>query len=284
MKFRRRSFHIFSLFLAITFITLIPVQAKDMVIKEPPKSLSKYYPPKSKEPKWIQQMHKMSTHFGGVFVNLKEKDFENVDKHADKLVEEYKKTSEMVPEWEEYFDSKAAEKFARAAKTHDFEKVGKASGILGKTCGKCHAEHNVSVWTKFHWPSFDKIIITDPISEKEMEFGDYMGAISSSLKGVTVNFGEGQYGRSSKALKGFKSRYMELKSTCSKCHTTHDVKKFYVGKDADSAFKDLSKELNSEKPNTGKFWKNIGLLGKTGCKHCHLTHRSYSFIQEAWEK
>ena len=283
MKFHKRIFQILLLCFTITFLALSPVQAKDMVIKEPPKSLSKYYPPQSKEPKWIQQMHKMSTHFGGVFLNLKEKDFENVDMHADKLVEEYKKTSEMVPEWEEYFDIKAAENFAKAAKTHDIAKAGKASGVLGKTCGKCHAEQEVAVWTKFHWPNFHKVMVTDPITEKEMDFDDYMGAISSSFKGVTVNFGEGQYGRSAKALKGFKSRYMELKSICSKCHTTDDVKLFYVGKDANKAFEGLSKELNSEKPNPGKFWKNVGLLGKTGCKHCHLTHRTYSFIQETWE-
>ncbi|MEK9629591.1 MAG: hypothetical protein VW455_11295 [Nitrospinota bacterium] len=268
---------------ALVLFIVSPLQAKDMVVKEPPKSLSKYYPPQSKQPKWIQQMHKLSTHFGGVFVNLKEKDFENVDKHADQLVEEYKKTSEMVPEWEEYFDIKAAEVFAAAAKTHDIAKAGKASGGLGKTCGKCHAENEVSVWAKFHWPSFHKIEVTDPISEKEMEFEDFMGSISSSFKGVTVNFGEGQYGRAAKALKIFKSRYMELKSTCSKCHATQDVKRFYVGPDADKAFAGLSEELNSEKPNPGKFWKNIGLLGKTGCKHCHLVHRTNAFIQEAWE-
>ena len=262
----------------------IPVKAKDMTLKEPPQSLSKYYPPKSKEPKWIQQMHKMSTHFGGIFVNLKEKDFKNVDKHADKLVEEYQKTSEMVPEWEVYFDIKAAEAFAVAAKTHDIAKAGKASGELGKTCGKCHAEQEVAVWAKFHWPSFHKIKVTDPISEKEMAFDDYMSKISSSFKGVTVNFGEGQYNRSAKALKKFKSQFMELKSTCSKCHTTNDVKRFYVGIDADTAFTGLANELNSEKPNPRKFWKNIGLLGKTGCKHCHLTHRTYSFIQKSWEQ
>jgi hypothetical protein len=275
---------IISSVIAFTLLAILPVQAKDMIVKEPPKSLSKYYPPESKQPKWIQQMHKLSTHFGGVFVNLKEKDFENVDKHADKLVEEYKKTSEMVPEWEDYFDIKAAEAFAAAAKTHDIAKAGKASGGLGKTCGKCHAEQEVSVWTKFHWPSFHKIKVTDPVSEKEMGFDDYMGKISSSFKGVTVNFGEGQYGRSAKALKTFKTRYMELKSTCSKCHTTDDVKLFYVGKDANTAFAGLSKELNAANPNPGQFWKNIGLLGKTGCKHCHLVHRTYSFIQETWEK
>lgn len=274
------------LFFAVVFIFIgtFSVQAKDMVVKEPPKSLSKYYPPESKQPKWIQQMHKMSTHFGGVFVNIKEKDFENVDMHADKLVEEYKKTSEMVPEWEEYFDIKAAEAFAAAAKTHDIAKAGKASGKLGKTCGKCHAEQEVAVWAKFHWPSFHKIKVTDPISEKEVEFDKYMGSISSSFKGVTVNFGEGQYDRAAKALKIFKSRYMELKSICSKCHTTQDVKRFYVGPDADTAFAGLSQVLNAEKPNPPKFWKNIGLLGKTGCKHCHLVHRTNSFIQEMWEQ
>ena len=54
---------------AFVFIGILPIHAKDMIVKEPPKSLSKYYPPESKQPKWIQQMHKMSTHFGGVFVN-----------------------------------------------------------------------------------------------------------------------------------------------------------------------------------------------------------------------
>jgi hypothetical protein len=215
---------------AFIFIEILPIHAKDMVVKEPPKSLSKYYPPESKQTKWIQQMHKMSTHFGVVFVDLKEKDYKNIDMHADKLVEEYKKTSEMVPEWKEYFDIKAAEAFAAAAKTQDIAKAGKASGGLGKTWGKCHAEQEVSVWAKFHWPSFHKIKVTDPVSEKEIEFDDYMGSISSSFKGVTVNFGGGQYDRAAKALKVFESRYMELKSTCSKCHATQDVKRFMLAK------------------------------------------------------
>ena len=280
MKFFR------NLFIVIAFIlyAALPVAAGEMILKEPPKSLSKYYPPESQQSKWIQQMHKMSTHFGGVFINLKENDFENVDKHADKLVEEYKKTSEMVPEWEDYFDIKAAETFANAAKTHDIAKAGKASSGLGKTCGKCHAEQQVSVWAKFHWPSFQKIKITDPISEKETAFDDYMGSISSSFKTVTVNFGEGQYDHAAKALKMFKSRFMELKSTCSKCHITQDAKRFYVGPEIDTALTELSKELSHEKPNSEKFWKNIGLISKKGCKHCHLVHRTNSLIKKMWGK
>ena len=256
--------------------------AKDLVVKPPPEALSKFYPPESKEPKWIQQMHAMSGSLGGVFVNMREKDWENLDKNADAFLEAYKKTSEMVPEWEEYFDLDAAKKFNAAAKTHDPAQIGKAVGGVGKTCGKCHAENYVSVWTKFHWPSFAKIKITDPLEEKEMEFGDYMGKISGSFKGVTVNFKEGQYDRAAKALRGFKSRFMELKSVCSKCHTNDDVKLFYVGKTVDAAFEGLKTELAAEKPNPGNFWKNVGALGKLGCKNCHLTHRAYAIIQKTW--
>ena len=85
------SAHLYCFFIFIAF----PVAAEEMILKEPPKSLSKYYPPESQQSKWIQQMHKMSSHFGGVFLNLKEKDFENVDKLADKLVKEYKKTQKV---------------------------------------------------------------------------------------------------------------------------------------------------------------------------------------------
>ena len=280
MKFFRNLFVV----IAFIFWTALSVAAGEIILKEPPKSLSKYYLPESQESKWIEQMHKMSTHFGGVFINLKENDFENVDKHADKLVEEYKKTSEMVPEWEDYFDIKAAENFANAAKTHDIAKAGKASSSLGKTCGKCHAEQQVSVWAKFHWPSFQKIKITDPISEKETAFDDFMGSVSSSFKTVTVNFGEEQYDHAAKALKIFKSRFMELKSTCSKCHITQDAKRFYVGPEIDTALTELSKELSYEKPNSQNFWKNISLIGKKGCKHCHLVHRTNSLIKKMWEK
>jgi uncharacterized CHY-type Zn-finger protein len=100
-----------------------------------------------------------------------------VDKHANKLVEEY-------------FDIKAAEKIFEASKTHNIAKVGKASGPLSKTCSKCHAELKISVWTKFHWPSFHKIKVIGPISKKEMAFNDYMDKNSSSFKGVQLIFGK----------------------------------------------------------------------------------------------
>lgn len=260
-----------------------PAFAKDLVVKEPPDSLKKLYPPQSKEPKWIQQMHAISGNFSGVFTNMGEGDWENAEQRAQDFYKAYKETSELVPEWEDYFDLKAAKNFVDVVKTHDPKQIGEASGAVGKTCGKCHADQYVSVWAQFHWPRVDKIKIVDPVSEEELKYGKYMHKVSGSFNAVTTNFKEGQYDRSAKAVRGFKQRFMELKSTCSKCHTTDAVKQFFVGDDVEKAFDDMRAELMKEQPNPGVFWKNVGIIGKEGCKKCHLTHRGWAMIQEYWE-
>lgn len=271
---------------AVVFLLLTAgvSQAKELVVKEPPKSMDKLYPPQSKQPKWIQQMHKISGSFGGVFVNMKEKDWENADKKADAFLEAYGEAAKMVPEWKDYFDQEAAAAFVKAVKTHDPAKIGKASGGVGKTCGKCHEEQYLAVWTRYHWPKVEHMKITDPVNEKELEYGKYMKSLAGTFRATTVNFGEGQYARASKTARALEKRFMELKSTCSKCHVTDAVKQFFVGDEVGKALKGMQKELNADKPNPGAFWKNVGIVGKQGCKKCHLTHRAYAIIQEVWEE
>lgn len=280
-----RTFRTLAFAVAVLLLwTAAPALAKDLVVKEPPASLKKLYPPQSKEPKWIQQMHALSGNFGGVFTNMGEGDWENAEARAADFVKAYEETSKLVPEWEEYFDIKAAKNFAETVKTHDPKKIGEASGGVAKTCGKCHADNYVSVWAHFHWPSVENIKIMDPVSEEELGYGKYMHKISGSFNAVTTNFKEGQYDRSAKAVRGFKQRFMELKSTCSKCHTTDAVKQFFVGDEVNKAFDDMRDTLLQDKPNPGEFWKNVGIIGKEGCKKCHLTHRAWAMIQEYWEE
>ena len=135
----------------------VSTQAKEYIVKELPKKMDDYYPPKSKEPKWVQQMHKISGHFGGVFVDIKEKDWENAEKHADGLIKAYQEALDMMPDWKDYFDTDAVKQFAAAVKTRDPAKIGKASRPVGKTCHKCHEHTYVGVWTQYHWPSVENI-------------------------------------------------------------------------------------------------------------------------------
>ena len=246
--------------------------------------MDELYPPKSKTPKWIQQMHKISGGLGGVFVDMKEKDWENAEKQAQKFVDAYRKAEDMVPEWKDYFDHPAAEAFAEAVKTHDPAKIGKAVGPVGKTCKKCHKQQYLAVWTRYHWPPVEHMKITDPISEEKKEYGKYMSLLSGTFKTITVNYGEGQFKRSLKGVSNLKKRLTELKSTCSKCHVGDEVKQFFVGPSVIEALDNMKTELTKKEPNPGVFWKSVGTVGKQSCKNCHLTHRAYAIIQEVWEE
>jgi hypothetical protein len=142
----------------------------------------------------------------------------------------------------------------------------------------------VGVWTKYQWPSVENIKLVDPVGEKELKYDKYMGMLSGGINGVIVNFEEGKYDKSKKALGDFKKQYMELKSVCAKCHTGDAVKQFYVGEDVAKAFANLETELSAAKPVPANFWKNIETVSYEGCKKCHLTHRAYVIIRDAWEK
>ncbi len=271
------------LFLLIGILIPSASFADDYIVKEPPKSLDKLYPPLSKEPKWINQMHKVSGTFNGVLVNVRENDWENAEKSAGRFVEAYEETSKLVPEWKDYFDNDAVKKFAETVKTRDPGKIWKTVGPVGKTCGKCHKENYVAVWTRYSWPSVHKIKISDPVSEEELKYGKYMWKLAGSFNTLMTDFGDGQYDRSLKAAKNLKSRIQGFKSVCSKCHVDDSVKNFFVGSSVTAALDSIQTELVKSKPNPGVFWKNIGIIGKQSCKRCHLTHRSYAIIQEVWE-
>lgn len=271
-------------FAAMLCLAAFPAHAKDYIVKQPPKSMDELYPPKSPKAKWVDQMHKISGTFGGVFVDMKENDWENAEKLAGKFVEAYKEAADMVPEWKDYFDHDAARAFAETVKTHDPKEIGKAAGAVGKTCHKCHEQTYVAVWTRYHWPSVESIKITDPVTEEKKDYGKYMSLLAGTFRGATVNFNEAQYDRAAKAAGDMKKRLMEMKSTCAKCHVGDDVKQFFVGPAVSSALDAMKAELEKEKPNPGEFWKNVGVIGKQSCTACHLVHRASAIIQEVWEE
>jgi hypothetical protein len=245
--------------------------SKDYIDKEPPKSLDKPYPPINKERKWVDQMHKLSGVFIGVLVNMRENDWENAETHASHFVKTYEETSKIIPEWKDYFDNEAAKNFGETVKIRNPGKIWKTVGALGKTCGKCHKENYIAVWTRHSWPSVKKNKLSDPVTEKKISYGKFMWKLAGSFHGMTVNFGEKQFDRALKATKNLKSRMIKFKSLCSKCHVDDSVKNFFVSPSVFTAIDFIQVGLAKSEPNAGVFWKGTGMIGKQACKRCHLT-------------
>jgi hypothetical protein len=71
-------------------------------IKRPPKSLDNFYPPKSREKKFLAAMHNMATSFKATMFYLQAGNIERVKKWAENLVKSYIGIKDMVPEWQSY--------------------------------------------------------------------------------------------------------------------------------------------------------------------------------------
>jgi hypothetical protein len=272
------------------FFSPISAFSTDFIVSPPPKSMDKYYADSGKTSEWITQMRILSTTFSAIFANLDKKDWSLAEKKSAVFTDSYKKASEMIPEWEEEFDLKAANELKRSILAKDLEKLGIASKALQKTCSHCHSKNNTSVWARYHWPSTDNIKVLDPLDEKELPYDVFMEKLSDSLNMISLNFEQEDTQRAWRSLDVFKKRLISLRSVCAKCHVDEwtkgstSVKEFFIGDDILGILQEIKKDFATGEPSEKDFKKNIDYINKRSCKSCHLVHRPVAAIQEAWYK
>jgi len=252
--------------------------------------MDKYYADPGMPSEWITQMRKLNTAFSAIFISMDKKKWNPAEKNAALFFDLYKKASEMVPEWEEEFNLKAANEFKESILTKDRKIIEAASKTLKKTCSNCHLKNNNSVWIQYHWPSTESIKVLDPLEEKEVNYQIYMNKLSNSLERVTINFEQENFQQAWKALDIFTKRLTSLRSVCSKCHVTEwtkssaSVKDFFVGGDIMDSLQKIKKEFATGEPSEKVFRKNMDHINKRSCKMCHLVHQPTAFIQRIWKQ
>ncbi len=257
--------------------------ADKVVLKKPPESLKKYYPPKSQKFEFLSNMYSMSTSFYAVNLNINEGKWEKALEWAKKLRDTYLETSKMVPEWKDYFKPKLAEDFVKAVRSKNVDKVIEASKKLGQTCSKCHQDNQIAVKLVFHFPSFDEIKLEDPIEFMEMETSEYMKKLSNSMKALKVYLTQGDIEMAQEAGINFVERARGLRAMCSKCHTQKISEEAILGKAYEEALSKIEELLSAEKPNKEEIFKNLTLVGTT-CTKCHNVHLIPEMVQEAFAK
>lgn len=278
--------------IVLLFFFFSPLSAfsSDFVVSPPPKSMDKYYSDSGKISEWIAQMRILSTAFSAIFVSLDMKNWRLAEKNSTLFADTYKKTSEMIPEWEKEFDLIAANELKESILAKDMEKLGTTSEALKKTCSHCHTKNNTSVWARYHWPSTETIKVLDPLDEKELRYDVFMKKLSDSLIRISVNFEQKDIQQAWRSLDIFKKRLTSLRSVCSKCHVDEwtkgstSVKDFFVGDDILAALQEIKKDFATGEPSEKVFKKNIDYINKRSCKTCHLVHQPVAAIQQAWQQ
>jgi hypothetical protein len=279
-----------SLTLAIFVLLLIPhiAYSADFTIQPPPQSMDKFYSDRGKTSEWIEQMRQISKSFGATLISRDKKNWREALKHAQDFGAAYQKASKMVPEWKDLFDLEASKHLVASIQSQDTEKIKSFSKKVDKTCFQCHRKHNISVWTRYQWPSTNTIKVLDPIDEQEIDYDRFMHRLSSSLKNIGIFFEQEKHNESWKAIDNFSKRLRELKSVCSKCHVTEwtknskTVKDYFVGEDIMNALQEIKKSFASGTPDIKLFQKNMEYISMESCKKCHMIHQPASIIQRAW--
>jgi hypothetical protein len=168
----------------------------------------------------------------------------------------------MVPEWKDLFDLEASESFIASIQSKNIELSTQLSTKVEKSCSQCHQKNNISVWTRYHWPSTQTIKILDPIDEVEVNYDQFMNKLSTSFRNISIHFDHQKYNESWKAIDVFSNRLKGLRSICSKCHVTEwtknstTIKDFFVGNDMIDALQKIKQIFASGEPDA-KIFKKI---------------------------
>jgi len=270
-------------FLAFAILVGAGFGADKIILKKPPKSLDRYYPPKSQKFEFLTNMYIMSTSFYGINLNINEGNWKGALKWAEQLRDTYKRTAKMVPEWKKYFKPALADNLVKAVKSKNVDNVIKASKSLGQTCAKCHRDNEIVVKLIYHYPSFETIKLEDPVEFMEMKVGKYMEKMTNSLKALRIYLTQGNKDMALEAGTSFIERFRGLRAMCSKCHTDKLSEEIYFGKNFETAISRLEDLLNAQTLDQKKIFSALDSLSMT-CAKCHNVHLVPAMVQEALGK
>ncbi|MBI4187798.1 MAG: hypothetical protein HY529_01175 [Chloroflexi bacterium] len=252
------------------------------IVGEPPASLNKLFPPQSPTPVFLLGMFDLAMPFEGIGVDLGEGDIAGAKANFDAFKKQYIKMSDMVPEWKDKFPMAPVNTLEQALASGDPAKVGPAMGGVGKVCGDCHAINLVKVEQKYHWPSFDNVKLTDPVTKASQSFGDYMIGLDGAFVGAAIDLQEGQLDNARKNYDAFSARFQTLSTACAACHTT--ARAYFVDPTSQSMVEQLGKALKSTPPDGKAVGDLMQGIGNEICMKCHFVHLPAQTTKDLWEE
>jgi hypothetical protein len=256
----------------------------------PPASLDQFYPPKSPAPVYLVEMFNLAGPMDGIGGNLQGGNMAGVKASYTAFAAQYDKTSKMVPEWSGLFPKGPVDALGAAIDSGDPSKIGPAMGQVGQVCGDCHLLNQGKVMQKYHFRDFREVKVTDPVTKKELEFGDYMEAMVGTFGGALGALQGGKQADAVGAWGAFTSQYQALaQNACKQCHsdpvTQKEIpRKYFVDADSMAMIDQMGKALAAKPPDAKAAGDLSGAIGNAICFNCHLVHLPAQQAKDRWEK
>ncbi len=244
----------------------------------PPASLDNFYPPKSPAPAYLLAMLGLAGPFAGLITDAQQGDIENVKANFERFKKAYLECAEMVPEWKSGFPIEPVDQLGAALAAGDPSLVMPAVQKVGEACHSCHVANMVPVQHKYHWNEFADIIVTDPLSGQDVNFGGLMMMLETNFGGIANDLEQAQQENAMKQLGGFKARFKAMSDACMLCHETE--RHYYVSKDVTDMIANLEVALAQPEVDTPLVMGLLQSIGDESCTKCHLVHIPAAYGQQ----
>jgi len=239
-------------------------QDRAIVLKKPPQSLAKWYKPENKRQVWLHTMFKLRREAQAIDIYAKAKDTANLQKWAGKLDKDYRKISEMVPEWASRVDLDALADLNESASENNFDGVTQALHELNESCALCHKDFRAVSASLYRAPDFANLKI-----EGAESLSAHMQSLSKQVNRIKIGFVDERREAALSALADLRMGMSNLGETCANCHKK--ASKSYPNEKITLALATLEQSL---KTGTIKDkGRALGTLAVIACAQCHGTHR-----------
>jgi hypothetical protein len=195
----------------------------------------------------------------------------------------------MVPEWSKYFPKDVVDSLGQAIDSGDPSKIGPAMAKVGQVCSDCHLLNQAKAMQQYHFRDFDEVKVTDPVTNKELKFGDYMTAIAGTFEGALTGLGAGNQAAAVKSWTDFTSQYKALgENACKQCHSDPVTKqeiprKYFVDPDSMAVLDQMGKALAASPPDATSVGSLSNAIGNGICFNCHLIHLPAQQAKDRWD-
>lgn len=233
-----------------------------------PVSIEKYYTTTPSE--YFKKMYELSESMYAVRINIEQNANKTVlDNSIKQFSQEYNDSSNMVPEWIDYYDLDTVQQLA----------IGNNAQILDSldsifnSCTDCHREMKPAVWAKYNWKDLRDIKINTSSGVQNWSVGKII--LEEGLNGIDINI-KGNRENIKDSYNLFRSMYNNMVDTCTNCHKDTNLKY----NDLDMV-NNLEKEINSG-ISSGNFNKVNDMRQQiiNDCYNCHLIHETPQRIKE----
>ncbi len=253
----------------------------EKVLSIPPTSLGQWYKPDNKRQVWLHNMFKLRRQLQAVREYADLRDGPRTEKWALRLVDNYRKIGEMVPEWKEELEPRWADRLEDAAGKGDFPGVMKAVRKLKQSCNSCHREYRAVTAALYRAPNFGLAKVKSRETGEEQAYRETMQRLSILVNRIKIAVEDERKQVALHALSTLRERLDDLGDSCSQCHDQSHARERILGIDNTEVLVALGERIRAADSKGAA--RKLGTAAVVICARCHGIHRTLYDLKKAIE-